>query len=358
MRIEILAGILVIVILCTIAIPIYEDYAVRTNDAKISQTLNNLSTPNWPHTQVMPGHILHIPKQIHLIWLGGAMPQKYLDNIANLTALCNQLQPVYTVNLWTDQSSRNNNAQAISQIKQLKIRDVKTELLSQTMAANSPYTENEKQQFENWLQLEYLTPANYAAIADLLRIEILRQEGGLYLDTDVTINKTKNFTANLKKLFATVAEHGGFSCRKHGHITNNNLIIAAKDPIIAQRLYALVQYMLTSMSPDYLNAMQKYFGNLNNYFKAKKSHTGIQADTEFAVSLNKHNLPAIRILTMAHGAYKLAQFAEYYLPAAANSMQYSAWPARNFTNAAPGLKEMESLFNCYINDNTWFTVLQ
>src|SRR5690348_3152105 len=99
-RIESLAVVLVMLILSIMAIPLYKSYALRANTTRICNSLNGLSLPNWPPITVLPGHKYNIPKQIHIIWLGGVMPQKYLANITKLTALCSNLSPAYTVNLW------------------------------------------------------------------------------------------------------------------------------------------------------------------------------------------------------------------------------------------------------------------
>lgn len=379
-RVTIIAIAIFSLLFAGITLPIYRNYLLRVNLNEAIQILDNYSAevlnanPNlnsWPHSNIIPSlaskKIYAIPKQIHLIWIGGKLPKKYLENLNNLTQLCKNMHPVFAVNIWTDQGSRNSNNTQFQQISGLNIKNLETELLANVRGNNSIYTETEKNSFFKWILFEYLPPANYAAISDLLRIEILRQYGGMYLDVDVAINSAIKdnplaFAHNLEKLFSTVQVQGGLSCRKNAYITNNNIIIASNDAIVTQQLKALVQYMIITMTDQFLMKMQNCFKDVESYFIAKKSPVAIHytelknasgTHQDLVAKLTTNNMPAIRGLTMAGGPYKLATLAEQYLPRDPNAKLFRIWHSKHHISGAPGLAEMEKLFNCYVNDNNW-----
>lgn len=87
------------------------------------------------------GHVENIPKKIHQIWLGGEVPdayKKYMDS-------WKINHPTWEYRLWTDKDS-----------KYLKITSRKC----------------------------FNEASNFAMRSDIMRYEILRQFGGLYVDTD------------------------------------------------------------------------------------------------------------------------------------------------------------------------------
>ncbi|HSX20485.1 MAG TPA: glycosyltransferase [Gammaproteobacteria bacterium] len=354
-----------IAILSAIATPIYKDYLAQTRIVQAVTLLSSCSAnamqqnaeQNWPPSNISAPLVstqsLYIPRELHLIWIGGNMPKDYLANLQHLASLCENIQPVYEVNIWTDAGSRQANAAQFKQIAGLTVRHIEGELLKNLLSNDSPYTDIEKKHFLKWMLFEYLAPANYAAVSDLLRIEILRQHGGLYLDTDTFITSTiteKKFAATLRSMFANVAANGGFSCRKNGYNTNNNIIIASNNPIIAKRLKALVQYMIMSMSDEHLTLTANYFTNSRNYLIAKKSPIRLQSIDKLTPS----DAPAIRVLTLAQGPHKLASFAVQWLP---NNPAYTNGVTLGFpkpyAGSAPGVLEMEQLFDCYRYDNIW-----
>lgn len=341
--INVLAIILTIVILGTLSLPFYRGYLLHAKTIQVVNSLNKYV--QYPEPVAAHKQSYNIPYKIHLIWLGGSMPTEYLDNLRNMTLLCNKMNPAFTVNIWTDQGSRNANGDFFQQIAGLKIRHIESELLNPLLSTDTTYTAKEKSSFMQWVLFENLPPQNYGALSDLFRVEILRREGGLYLDTDAIII-TKKFNIYLQSLFDKVAVNGGFSCLKNRRKTNNNIIIASDDPAIANLLKTLSQSMIFSMTTEYLNSMPNFFINRENYLIAKKSpvlvHTKQnfnKTQKDFMQALTVNNMPAIRILTMAAGPYKLERLAHQYL---------------QDPNNAPGLREMEKMFDCYRNDNTWF----
>lgn len=83
----------------------------------------------------------NIPKKIHQIWLGSELPEKY----KKLTKSWQKFHPDWEYKLWTDKDAQD-----------------------LTIANRQAYD----------------TAVNYGMKSDILRYEILRQQGGLYVDTD------------------------------------------------------------------------------------------------------------------------------------------------------------------------------
>jgi hypothetical protein len=123
-----------------------------------------------------------VPKTIHLIWVGGEINKNYLENIDILASILKDSQ--YTLKIWTDAGSRNSNGKSFGDIPGLIVENIE-DLLGRFLSdKNENFTYQEKLCYVKCILFEYFRPANYAAIADFLRIEILRQEGGLYMDLD------------------------------------------------------------------------------------------------------------------------------------------------------------------------------
>lgn len=352
------AAILVIAILSAMALPIYKSYLIKNNTVILVEELTShlnstlkayaITTP-WPQRNMGPEFARtpyqQIPHKFHLIWLGGRIPTKYVNNIQTLTQLSKNLDPNFSINIWTDQSSRELNTSEFAHISGLTIRNIESEILHAMQTPNNLYTSFEQANFIKWVLFEYLAPTNYAAIADLLRIEILRMEGGVYLDTDVEIASAESFMRQLPVLFDQVSHSGGISCLRDQSFTNNNLIIAADDNVTKEKLKALVNYMSISMSNKYMQQMQKYFTNEAGYLLAKKSPIALVGDRKNILSFfPQHGISNHQILTMTEGPYKLATFAEQYIP---------AFSVNKNLRGAPGLAEMEKIFKCRVNDKTW-----
>lgn len=83
----------------------------------------------------------HIPRKIHQIWLGGRVPEKYREFMDSWQ----RFNPSYEYKLWTDKEAKDINMSKRNIFESCKNNGMKS---------------------------------------DLLRYEILRQEGGIYVDTD------------------------------------------------------------------------------------------------------------------------------------------------------------------------------
>lgn len=104
---------------------------------------------------------LRIPKVIHFIWVGpNPFPQESVQNVYSWV----ENHPDWTVKFWTDRK------------RPLPHAQMELHLISDF-------------QFES-LETFYNDSDNYAEKSDMLRYEILHQEGGLYVDHDVKCFKS------------------------------------------------------------------------------------------------------------------------------------------------------------------------
>ncbi len=132
-----------------------------------------------------------IPNSIHKIWLGGMLPDEYVGFLRDLSVAA--LDPInrsrdVEINIWLDDSAMRNNIHQLKEIPGLKINKISD--LIENFIKSTDFNEEEKANFLRCLFIEYLPPTNYAAIADFLRIELLRQKCGMYIDTDVGMNSS------------------------------------------------------------------------------------------------------------------------------------------------------------------------
>jgi mannosyltransferase OCH1-like enzyme len=126
-----------------------------------------------------------IPKKFHFIWVGGPLPEKYFSTIAQLASAA--LNNHFEINLWVD-NPRNYESTSIKldrEIPNLRIRNINE--LHPKMEQDKFYQEeNRLSDYQSCIDRERIGLKNLGAVSDLLRLEILRQEGGYYLDTDTT----------------------------------------------------------------------------------------------------------------------------------------------------------------------------
>lgn len=128
-----------------------------------------------------------IPKIAHYVWLGGNLPDYARSNIISF-AMDN---PDWSVNVWTDNPAKLKGHlvdQGLSSdaFLHFHVWDVKQ--------AIETVPEHLRRDFSGVYAREVSGPyRNYAAASDLLRLAILYQWGGLYMDTDVFVKPGESF---------------------------------------------------------------------------------------------------------------------------------------------------------------------
>jgi len=115
-----------------------------------------------------------IEKNIHFIWVRKPIPEKYIDNIKTWLSICND----YKIYLWVDDFN-----------KDLKIDNVIVKNIDELPLRNLEYyrfTENSMKYIGAWQ-------------SDILRLEVVYNYGGIYIDTDTIC--LKELDDNFKKSF-------------------------------------------------------------------------------------------------------------------------------------------------------------
>lgn len=145
------------------------------------------------------------PRLIHFIWLGKPIPEKYLRNIVSLNA---QIQykgaDKIDIILWCDTKmnvyrTANLIGLGLGNVDNLiSIRTYKDDLLPNIETSDfymgSARAKQRLLNFKLFTKLESSGAYNYATVSDIYRLEILRQFGGCYCDTDTIF-----LDINLKK---------------------------------------------------------------------------------------------------------------------------------------------------------------
>ena len=113
-----------------------------------------------------------IPKKLHFIWVGKNISEEYINNIKSFAAK----NPDYEINLWLDKIFHFERTFSQMDSPQFKfnLRDI--------------HKIRQKMDFltDSFLQREMSgVYPNFAAASDILRLYILDQEGGIYIDTDL-----------------------------------------------------------------------------------------------------------------------------------------------------------------------------
>ena len=193
--------------------------------------------------RIPSGHPNTIPKVINFIWVGTRlMPDMDLVNIFHWL----QNNPTFRVHLWIDNSAylqkQESNGHTIETDYQEKFNNPYFSSLPNIRELSSRiefHDINREGLADPYVryQIDKLRP-NYGAASDLLRYEILRRYGGVYLDCDVLPAKSQS--ERLENL-------GIFGAPLHGHIlamdgnsvgegvvSNHILIATPQNPIITK----------------------------------------------------------------------------------------------------------------------------
>lgn len=122
---------------------------------------------------VPEGQVVTIPKIIHIMWLGGALPPEYNTFIASWR----RLHQEWTIIFWTDTSANYNQGSLV-----LRSFDELAALLAIHKDAQSLVMDVTSLLFDN--KDMYDAAVNYGEKSDILKWEIVYRFGGVYVDID------------------------------------------------------------------------------------------------------------------------------------------------------------------------------
>lgn len=153
-----------------------------------------------------------IPNIFHYIWIGSVIPRRYFLSLIRVAHAA--FKSNFEINLWVDKTSNFYKAAVFESISipNLKVRLIQTELLDllndsdfyQGMDSDFPLSTEEHRTtrarlYKSYIGRELIGFHNLAAASDLLRYEILRKEGGWYIDIDTFFSDLDFFWTPKKK---------------------------------------------------------------------------------------------------------------------------------------------------------------
>jgi hypothetical protein len=125
--------------------------------------------------------ITAIPRKIHFIWVGSALPSKFSDNVINWAEYTrgSEHDPGYQVYLWTDEGTLENKAIC----ERLVGHGVRLNHWKSIGESNA-IPENVFKLLEDTIEEGHKEGHSPNYCSDIHRIALLYKEGGLYIDTD------------------------------------------------------------------------------------------------------------------------------------------------------------------------------
>jgi len=110
---------------------------------------------------------IYIPNIIHFIWIGSLIKDKYINSVLT----CKKINKLYDVYLWVDDKSLNNDIKT-----QLEINNITIKNLYETIFDSLKWKQNHME----------LLPLidNYGYKADIFRLYVVYEYGGIYSDID------------------------------------------------------------------------------------------------------------------------------------------------------------------------------
>lgn len=123
-----------------------------------------------------------IPRIAHYIWLGGTLPEYARSNIVSFQANNQDWQ----VNIWSDNPARLRNNMIDQGLSETAMGRINIANVNDALEHAPPHL---RRDLSGVYAREVSGPyRNYAAASDLLRLAVLYQHGGLYMDTDVYVD--------------------------------------------------------------------------------------------------------------------------------------------------------------------------
>lgn len=192
-----------------------------------------------------------IPKQIHYVWVGGPIKEKYLKDILYTAQLARNSG--FIVNIWVNDAKNIHKTleriypdliemPASNKIAGIHIRHI-NELFPRMKEEKFFQEDNRGRDIQSYINREMIGFKNLASASDFLRYLILYFEGGYYIDTDVQIEFQEEgsptfaeekllvgFKANMVNTHADGSAYSNW-------VGNNDMIAALpKHPIIKETL--------------------------------------------------------------------------------------------------------------------------
>lgn len=161
-----------------------EDLLHFANSLRFKSQALNLQFRIFENSQV--SYQNNIPKVIHFTWLGGKIPHLYAYNIQRIANLASKNG--FKIMLWVDKFTDSLPKDEIESFPEITVKKV-SDLLGAS-SKDSFYCGKNKKRFLSFSSIilrEGIGLDNQAAKSDLLRLEILRQFGGYYLDVDLVL---------------------------------------------------------------------------------------------------------------------------------------------------------------------------
>ncbi len=150
------------------------------------------------------------PKKIHFIWVGGPIPPNYLRSIQNLAKVAKRSG--FEINLWLDNKLNYTKTSSrydinVPNLRLRNINELKARMETDRFYSDTPSKAN---RYWSYIDREMVGFNNLSAVSDLLRIEILRQEGGIYFDTDIKFKLKPDSMLKVDNLPFGIKIHGEF----------------------------------------------------------------------------------------------------------------------------------------------------
>jgi len=186
---------------------------------------------------------LTLPPKIHFVWVGGPVPEKYLHSIRRLAIAA--AKSGIEVNLWTNkQTNFEKTAEKLDlpMPDNFRVRD--TQELQNGMRGDELYQSDERfERFWNYVSREMVGLKNLAAASDILRYEILRQEGGYYFDSDTEFELDEKSVLTIDPLEHGFKKIGSLLQDKLNDMFDGNDILAAvpNHPVMQQVLLSVLE---------------------------------------------------------------------------------------------------------------------
>jgi hypothetical protein len=155
---------------------IYQQRQERRRREESQRRLKNLREADPLEGQEFRGEA-NIPNDMHFIWLGGQLPEARRDNILNWQKSAKGVTP----HLWVDSNSAAASARDLEGLRKagVRVRDVGE------LDKRSDRFAKARDQLPT-ADGKGVNGGAAAAVSDLARLEILRHEGGHYMDSDNT----------------------------------------------------------------------------------------------------------------------------------------------------------------------------